>query len=103
MLHALRAMGYDTGRSQTPIVPVKVGTLERTFVMWKALSEAGIFVNMVVPPAVPSGACLIRMTLTAAHTEEHLDRVLSVLEREGARLGIIPDRLGVTSAAKKIA
>jgi 8-amino-7-oxononanoate synthase len=100
-LHALRGMGFDTGRSQTPIVPVKVGTLERTFEMWKALSEAGIFVNMVVPPAVPSGACLIRMTLTAAHTDEHLDRVLSVLERAGAELGIIPDRRGVTAPQVK--
>ena len=93
-------MGYDTGRSQTPIVPVKVGALERTFEMWKALSEEGIFVNMVVPPAVPSGACLIRMTLTAAHTDEQIDRVLSILERLGARLGIIPDRIGVGDLKK---
>lgn len=100
VLHALRGMGFDTGRSQTPIVPITVGSLERTFETWKALSEEGIFVNMVVPPAVPAGACLIRMTLTAAHTDEQIDRVLSVLERVGARLGIIPDRRGLAAERK---
>jgi 8-amino-7-oxononanoate synthase len=90
--HALRQMGFDTGKSQTPIVPVVAGTLERTFEMWRKLSEAGIFVNVVLPPAVPNSGCLIRMTLTAAHTDEQIDRVLDALERVGAELGVIPDR-----------
>jgi 8-amino-7-oxononanoate synthase len=94
VLHALRGMGFDTGSSQTPIVPIVVGTIERTFDMWRMLSEEGIFVNVVLPPAVPSGSCLIRMTLTAAHTDEQIDRVLATLERLGAKLGIIPDRHG---------
>jgi 8-amino-7-oxononanoate synthase len=98
-LHALRMMGFDTGRSATPIVPIKIGALERTFEMWKELSAEGIFVNMVLPPAVPSGSCLIRMTLSAAHTDEQIDRVLSVLERLGTKLGVIPDR----DTARKIA
>jgi 7-keto-8-aminopelargonate synthetase-like enzyme len=91
-LHALRSMGYDTGKSQTPIVPVLAGTPERTFEMWRRLSEEGIFVNVVLPPAVPNSGCLIRMTLTAAHTNEQIDRVLDALERVGAELGIIPER-----------
>ena len=91
MLHALRGMGFDTGNSQTPIVPIVVGTLERTFDMWRMLSEEGIFVNVVLPPAVPSGSCLIRMTLTATHTDEQIDCVLEVLERIGGKLGIIGD------------
>lgn len=92
VLHALRAMGFDTGRSQSPIVPIAAGSLERTFAMWRRLSEEGVFVNVVIPPAVPAGACLIRMSLTAAHTREQIDRVLDVVERAGADLGIIPDR-----------
>jgi 8-amino-7-oxononanoate synthase len=89
-LHALRAMGFDTCRSQTPIVPVAVGSIERAFELWKAMNEEGIFVNVVLPPAVPAGACLIRMSLTATHTDAQIDRVLDALERHGARLGIIP-------------
>jgi 8-amino-7-oxononanoate synthase len=90
VLHALQGMGFDTGHSQTPIIPVVVGTVERTFEAWKMLSDEGVFVSVVLPPAVPAGACLIRMTLTAAHTHEQIDRVLGALERVGKRLGIIP-------------
>jgi 7-keto-8-aminopelargonate synthetase-like enzyme len=89
MLDALQAMGFDTGTSSTPIVPITVGSVERTFHAWKALSEAGVFVNVVLPPAVPTGGCLIRMTLTAEHTAEQIDQVVSVLERVGVELGII--------------
>lgn len=89
-LHALRQMGFDTGKSQSPIVPVLAGTPERTFEMWRRLTAEGVFVNVVLPPAVPNSGCLIRMTITAAHTEEQLDRVLDALERIGAELGIIP-------------
>ncbi len=89
-LHAVRGMGFDAGNSQTPIVPITVGSIERTFEMWKGLNEAGIFVNVVLPPAVPAGSCLIRMTVTAAHTDEQIDRVIEALERIGARLGLIP-------------
>jgi 8-amino-7-oxononanoate synthase len=89
MLAGLKAMGFDTGESSTPIVPITVGTVERTFHAWKALSDAGVFVNVVLPPAVPTGGCLIRMTLTAEHTPEQLDQVLGVLERVGVDLGIV--------------
>jgi 8-amino-7-oxononanoate synthase len=100
MLHALRGMGFDTGNSQTPIIPIVVGTLERTFAMWRTLSEEGIFVNVAMPPAVPAGHCIIRMTLTAAHTDEQIDRVLSVLERVGVEPGIIPDTAGRVQVKK---
>jgi len=86
---ALREMGYDTGPSQTPIVPVLVGSVERTFEAWKALTAEGLFVNVVLPPAVPSGGCLIRMTFTAALSDAQVDRVLDTLKRVGRRLGLI--------------
>jgi 8-amino-7-oxononanoate synthase len=89
VLHALRGMGFDTQGSQTPIVPIVAGSLEATFETWRRLSEEGIFVNVVLPPAVPAGGCLIRMTFTAAHTDAQIDRVLDALERVGKGLGII--------------
>ncbi|MGC3996871.1 MAG: pyridoxal phosphate-dependent aminotransferase family protein [Anaeromyxobacter sp.] len=101
VLHALRGMGFDTGASQTPIVPVVMGPVERTFDAWRMLSEEGVFVNVVLPPAVPAGACLIRMTLTAAHTDEQIDRVLGALERVGRRLGIIPGGVAEPVAARR--
>jgi len=94
VLRALQAMGFDTGASQTPIVPVAIGTVERTFQVWKALTDEGIFVNAVLPPAVPAGSCIIRMTFMATHTDEQVERVLDALEQVGARLGVIPGRPG---------
>ncbi len=96
----LAAMGYDTGGSETPIIPVVAGTLERTFAMWKALTEEGLFVNVVLPPAVPAGGCLIRMTFTASLTEAHLDRILDAFQRVGTRLGIIPGGPRVAEARR---
>ncbi len=96
----LAAMGYDTGASNTPIIPVVAGTLERTFEMWKGLTEEGLFVNVVLPPAVPAGGCLIRMTLTAALTEVHLDRILDAFQRVGTRLGVIPRAPRVAEARR---
>jgi len=89
VLRSLRAMGFDTGETQTPIVPVLVGAVERTFAMWKALTEEGLFVNVVLPPAVPVSRCLIRMTFTASMTDAQVDHVLDALERVGQRLGVI--------------
>lgn len=88
--HALLGMGFDTMGSRTPIVPIRVGSLERAFALWRALSEEGIFVNVAIPPAVPAGGSLVRMTLTAAHTDAQIDHVLGALERAGRRLGLIP-------------
>jgi len=87
---ALRAMGFDLGRTQTPIVPVVAGSVERTVAMWKLLTDEGLFVNVVLPPAVTPGACIIRLTLTAGHTPEQIDRLLGALERAGHQLGILP-------------
>lgn len=53
------------------------------------LSDGGVFVNPVVPPAVPQGNCLIRTSYMATHTEEQLDRVLAVMEEAARGLGIL--------------
>lgn len=93
----LQRMGYDTGASQTPIIPVVAGTIEQTFEMWKALTEHGLFVNVVLPPAVPAGGCLIRMSFTSSLTDAQIDKVLDALETVGKQLGIIPGRPGHVS------
>jgi 8-amino-7-oxononanoate synthase len=103
VLHALRGMGFDTGQSQTPIIPVSTGSIERTFAMWKMLTEDGFFVNVVIPPAVPSGACLIRLTFTAAHTKEQVDALLSAVQRAGVKLGIIAAPPGFVAEELKVA
>jgi len=89
MMTAFKQMGYDTGVSATPIIPLLMGEMERAFMMWKMLSDEGVFVNPVVPPATQPGRCLIRTSYMATHTDEMLDRVLVIMERAGKKLGVI--------------
>ncbi len=84
-----RNLGFDVGNTVTPIIPVIIGEDMPTIVAWKALCEAGIYTNPVIPPAVPSGSSLLRTSYMATHTEEQLDRVLATFEDVGQTLGII--------------
>ena len=88
MMKAFKQMGFDTGASETPIIPLLMGEMERAFMMWKVLSEDGVFVNPVVPPATQPGRCLIRTSYMATHTDEMLDRVLDIFEKADKKLGV---------------
>ncbi len=89
MLDGLKSLGFDTGVSETPIIPVLVGDLISCFQFWRALHDAGIFVNPVVPPATPPGQCLIRLSVMATHTEDQLNYALETLARIGRQQGVI--------------
>ncbi|MDD3625695.1 MAG: aminotransferase class I/II-fold pyridoxal phosphate-dependent enzyme [bacterium] len=90
MLKGFKDLGFDTGHSVTPIIPIRVGELITTLEMRKRLLEnEGVFVNPVVPPAVPQGDCLIRTSFMATHTDEQLDRVLTAFEKVGKDLKVI--------------
>jgi 8-amino-7-oxononanoate synthase len=92
MMKAFKQMGFDTGVSETPIIPLFMGDMERAFMMWKFLSEEGVFVNPVVPPATQPGRCLIRTSYMATHTDEMLDWVLMILEKADKKLGVVSQR-----------
>jgi 8-amino-7-oxononanoate synthase len=89
MRTGLRAMGYNTGPSQTPIIPVLIHDDEKCFMFWRLLREEGIFTTPVVYPAVPHGQALIRTSYGAGHTDEELDAILAAFEKCGRALGII--------------
>mgnify|MGYP000314279675 CR=1 FL=1 len=89
MYKGLKEMGYDTGVSETPIIPVLIGEMEDCFTFWRMLTDDGIFVNPVVPPAVPPGQCLIRTSYMATHTDKQLDKALDSFYRIGKKLKII--------------
>ncbi|MEK6691798.1 MAG: aminotransferase class I/II-fold pyridoxal phosphate-dependent enzyme [Nitrospirota bacterium] len=82
-------LGFDTGPSETPIIPVIVGEDQKAFLMGRGLHEEGVFANVAVSPAVPNGKALIRTSFMATHTEEQLDRVLEAFKKVGKKLGII--------------
>jgi 8-amino-7-oxononanoate synthase len=64
----------------TPIVPVRVGDDWRAALLWKALFDAGVYVNVAIYPAVPRGSALLRTSVTATHERAHLDHALELFE-----------------------
>jgi 8-amino-7-oxononanoate synthase len=85
----LTAMGYQTGNTQTPIIPVFIRDVEKTFMLWHFLREYGIFANPVIAPAVPPEDALIRTSFTATHTDENLEFILKGFYEGGKAIGII--------------
>ena len=89
MRSAFKEMGYDVGPTQTPIVPLIIGDMDKCFMLWREVTDRGLFVNPAIPPAVPPGHSLIRTSYTATHTDEQLDFALDVFRKAGKKLGII--------------
>jgi 8-amino-7-oxononanoate synthase len=89
MQHEIATLGFDTGESASPVIPLVIGADMDAFRMTVRLEEAGGFVNPVVSPAVPDGRAMIRTSYMATHTREHLDRALSAIEKVGRELAVI--------------
>ncbi|KAF0145021.1 MAG: glyA1 [Nitrospirae bacterium] len=89
MLKGFKDLGFETGPSKTPIIPVIVEENEVAFRFAMLLQEEGVFANVAVSPAVPNGKALIRTSYMATHTDEHLDTVLNAFAKTGRALGII--------------
>ncbi|WP_405469854.1 aminotransferase class I/II-fold pyridoxal phosphate-dependent enzyme [Streptomyces canus] len=89
--NGLRALGYDTGASTTPVVPVLVRGRERCLRMWRKLCEAGVFTAPMTYPGVRAGREVLRVTLTAAHTDTQLERLLNAFEAVGLAEGVLPE------------
>ena len=89
MKRELELLGYDTGGSETPVIPIVVGDDWVCFRMVKRLHEEGVFVNPVISPAVPAGRAMLRTSYMATHTREHLDKALDALERAGREAGVL--------------
>jgi 8-amino-7-oxononanoate synthase len=89
MLESYKELGYDTGTSETPIVPIIIKDSMKVYEMCKLLFENGVFVNAVVSPAVPPGRELLRTSYMATHTGDQLDKVLGAFEKVGKQLGVI--------------
>ena len=89
MKKELDLLGFDTGDSESPVIPIIVGDFRKTLIFWRSLLEAGIFTNAVIAPAVPHHSNRIRTSYMATHTDSQLDRVLSTMKIVGKKLDII--------------
>jgi 8-amino-7-oxononanoate synthase len=80
MRAAFCELGYDIGTSETPIIPIILGDNLRAMLMWRALFEAGVFVNCIVPPAVPPRGSSLRTSFMATHTDKQLEQVVAAFD-----------------------
>jgi 8-amino-7-oxononanoate synthase len=85
----LKRAGFTIGATESPIVPIVIGATENTVAMWRGLLAAGLYANIVLPPACRPDACVLRTSYSAAHTLDQLDRAIATFEQVGRALCII--------------
>ncbi len=89
MKEGYESLGFDTGISCTPVIPILIGEDLNTFVFWRKLFDEGVYSNPVVYPAVPEGTSRLRTSYIATHTDDQMDFVLDKFQKVGKELGII--------------
>ena len=89
MRDGFRNAGFNVWTSLAPIISVEAGDMKTCFLMWKDLLEEGVFVNAVVPPAVPQGQSVLRTSYMATHTDDDLDFILGAFRKVGRKYGTL--------------
>lgn len=87
--NGLKALGFNTGRSATPVIPVILGDDMLTFRFWKELFDRGVFTNAAIRQAVAPGSALLRTSVIATHTPEQIDRALEIFAEVGRELQVL--------------
>jgi glycine C-acetyltransferase len=85
----LKKLGFDTGKSETPITPIMVGDAERAFQFSRELFEEGVFAGAIGYPTVPEGKARLRTIVTATHKRADLQKALETLARVGKNLAVV--------------
>jgi 8-amino-7-oxononanoate synthase len=85
----LRQLGFDIGRTETPVIPVLLRDFALVMNFWKDLFEAGIFVNPIVPPGIAEELSLLRTSTMASHTPAMIGAALDAFERIGKKHKVI--------------
>ncbi|MFD1702324.1 aminotransferase class I/II-fold pyridoxal phosphate-dependent enzyme [Methylopila henanensis] len=109
----LRNAGFHVGPECSPIVAVIIDQPEIAVAFWKRLLEEGMYLNLALPPATPNSSAFLRSSVSAAHSDEHIDFAVALMTRIGREFGLLPaennvcpfpaaavsaERLGATAA-----
>ena len=89
LLQGFKSIGFDTGESCTPIIPLIIPSRMKAVALWQKLFNRGIFTSLIIPPAVPKGRTMLRISVSALHEEKHINLLLEESEKAGKKLGII--------------
>ena len=96
----LAAQGFTLGPEHGPVVGVHLPDRMTAIGFWRAMLDAGIYVNVAVPPATPNGVSLLRCSLCAVHTKEQLDHVVEVMTGIGRQMGVLAPKLRVVGSGR---
>lgn len=88
-LKHFREEGFEIGETESPIIPLYVRDIDKTFLVTKMAFDAGVFINPVIPPACAPQDTLVRFALMATHTEEQVERGVQILKKIFVDLGLI--------------
>jgi 8-amino-7-oxononanoate synthase len=89
----LAAQGFKLGPEHGPVVGVHLPDRMMAIGFWRAMLDAGIYVNVAVPPATPNGVSLLRCSLCAVHTKEQLEHMIEVMTGIGRQMGVLAPKL----------
>lgn len=99
-MNRLRYLGFEIGHTESPIIPVYIRDNNKTFAFSKMCFDAGLFINPVVSPAVPSEESLIRFSLMATHSTAQIDRAIDIMYDCAIKLGILENESEVVLVRK---
>ena len=94
----LTEQGFKLGPEHGPVVGVHLPDRMTAIGFWRAMLDAGIYVNVAVPPATPNGVSLLRCSLCAAHTKEQLEHMIEVMTGIGRQMGVLAPKLRVMAS-----
>lgn len=98
MREGFKRSGFKIIESKTGVIPVIIGDDTLTFIFWRRLFDAGVFVNAFISPGVMQGYQMMRTSVMATHERHHLDRILELFEEIGLQMGIIENETGSVAA-----
>jgi 8-amino-7-oxononanoate synthase len=84
LYQTLQRQGFQLGPEPSPVVAVKVSSIDEVILMWRGLLENGVYVNMVTPPATPDGGCLLRCSVSAGHSTRQIEQIGEAFATQGA-------------------
>jgi 8-amino-7-oxononanoate synthase len=94
---ALASVGFELGPEPTPIISIQVPSPEQAIAFWTRLVEAGVYINLALPPATPRGIALLRSSVSAAHSSDQLDEAARIITQIGMEIGLLrPSRRAVS-------
>ena len=89
LYYGAKSLGFRVGPEISPVVAVILDDVETAVKMWNRMIDEGIYTNIAIPPATPHAWSLLRVSISAAHDAEQIDRALNVMASVGAELGVI--------------